>query len=133
MVLSLFREAIPAGQVTVMSDMEAQRLYHRLPLFEIIDIILIHIRGKQLSCRFQLQYLFHGFSQYLCRVLKLLSAGQILHEGFCTLHTAGRQLLNQRNNIIYHIIHYMNGTAVYIQDYVVPIAFILMYHLNVPF
>ena len=49
MVFSLPRKAVPAGQVAVVGDMEAQRLHHGLSLFEIIYIILIDIRSEKLS------------------------------------------------------------------------------------
>ena len=47
MILSFFGKAVTAGKITVMGNMQAQRFYNRLTVFEIKDIIFINIRGKQ--------------------------------------------------------------------------------------
>ena len=58
-------------RVAVMGNMQAQRLYHRLPVLEIPDIIFVNILRKQLSGFIQLQNFFYSFLQLLFCIRKL--------------------------------------------------------------
>ena len=48
-VFAFLSEAVFTGKVTVVGDMQAQRLDHGLSLLYFIDIVLIHIPGEQPS------------------------------------------------------------------------------------
>ena len=53
-VFAFLSKAVFTGKVTVVGDMQAQRLDHCLSLLYFIDIILIHIPGEQPSLSGQL-------------------------------------------------------------------------------
>ena len=50
MILALFCKAVFAAQVTVMGNMQTQRLYDSFALLKICYILLINICGIQLLC-----------------------------------------------------------------------------------
>ena len=133
MVLSLSCKAIPAGQVTVVGDVEAECLHHCLALFKVKNIILIDIRGEQLPVLFQLQNLIHSLGNLL---LRAGNARQIQHRslyGIRILDALLYQRLYQRNHCVNNIVHHMDGSAVHIHHYIVAITFILMYHRSISF
>ena len=132
-IFPLFRKAVPAGQITVMGDMKAQRLYHSLSLFKIIYIIFVNVRGEQASLGFQLQHLCQGFLQFFPCIRKILISADRRPDHVCIFFALLHKGFHQGNDIIDDIIHHMNGTAVHIHHDVVPIVLILVYHFFVPF
>ena len=128
MVLPLLCEAVLAGQVAVVCDVEAEGLHHRLPFLEVKDIILVDVRREQLSLCRQFQDLVHSFPQFLRRTGQPLMAAQGLFHRRRILHALLRQRLRQGNDVIDQIVHHMDGTAVHIHHDIVSIAFILVYH-----
>ena len=68
-IFALFRKTVFAGKVTVMRDMQTQRLDHRLPVLEISDVFLVNILCIKHPCVPQLQKLFHRLLQLGCEDL----------------------------------------------------------------
>ena len=54
MILSFFRKAVTTGQVAVVGDVQTQRLDHRGPSLEVVDIGLVVVLGKKLPGSLQL-------------------------------------------------------------------------------
>ena len=131
MILSLLCKAVFAGKIAVMGNMKAQRLYHGLSLFEIKNIIFINIRCIKLSHFLQLHHLLISILNICCFIfsLKLFKACGF----YLFLSLILQQFLCNGDQIINHIVHYMNGTAVHIQNDVIAVILVLMYHFLYPY
>ena len=132
-IFSLFREAVPAGQVAVMGHVQAQRLHHRLTVLKISYVFLVNILRKKLLRFRQLQDLIHGFRKLL---LPEGADGSRFQKPF--LHACQHlllfpdafsiQLLRLRQDLINTIVHNMHASAVHIHHDVVAVISVLMYH-----
>ncbi len=49
MILAFLRETVFTGKITVVGDMQTERLHHSLSVFEIKDIIFVDILRIELS------------------------------------------------------------------------------------
>ena len=109
MILSLLCKAVFAGKIAVMGNMKAQRLYHGLSLFEIKNIIFINIRCIKLSHFLQLHHLLISILNICCFIfsLKLFKACGF----YLFLSLILQQFLCNGDQIINHIVHYMNGCS----------------------
>ena len=68
MVLAFFGEAVPAGQIAVVSNMKTKRFDNRLSLFYHIYKIFINIAGKQTPLFCQLNYSVQNLGKLVPRV-----------------------------------------------------------------
>ena len=80
MVLAFLCKAITAGQIAVMGNVQAQRLYHRLPLLKVYHKIPVNILGKELLC-------FNQLTDFLQSLLYILLAVSVLQtDPYLFLH-----------------------------------------------
>ena len=126
MVLALLGKAVPAGKIAVMGNVQTQRFYHGRPLFEIHDIILIGILRKKLSRIYERLYLVNRFLCFRPAVLFRQSS-----YNFIPGIRFRRCPVNPLYNVIGDIVHYMNRSAVYIQNNIIAVILILMNHYNI--
>ena len=148
MIFPFLRKAVAAGKVAVMGNMQAQRLYHRLPVLEIPDIIFVNILRKQMSGFIQLQNFFYSFLQLLFCIRKLffrellfsrlLSFTGALRFQRCKdtlffFYSVIDAFLNPWYHIIDTIVHNMYASAVHIHYDVVAVVFVLVYHWKTSF
>ena len=122
-VFSFLRKAVAAGQIAVMGDMKAQCFYHCGTLFEINDLVLIGIFREKRSLVFQHLHIIQHFPDILFRPSVL----QLCHD---ILRSA---VLIQAYHLIGQLIHHMNSSAVHIQNNVVTVVIIAMYHFRTPY
>ena len=131
MVLALLGKAVFTRQVTVMSDMQAQRLHHRLSLFYFVNIVLIDIPGKQASLSGQFRHSLQNIPEILlgtgiAQLLFQVIPGFWLPQSFDCLKFI--LPLKRPDHIIGCLIHYMDSPAVHIKDDIISIILIQMYH-----
>ena len=129
-VLPFLREAIPAGQIAVMGDMQTQGFHHSLSVLKVKHVILVDIRREQLPGLLQFQHFLQGFPQFL-------PAESDIRQVQYRRPYRGRvpdalvyQRLYQGDYMIYDLVYHMDGTAVHIHDNIVAVIFKLMYHDN---
>jgi hypothetical protein len=120
MILSLPGKAVLTGQVAVMCDVEAKRLYDSRTVLEIKDRIAVNIPGKQLSFPLQIPDLLQRFLNLRLRIPSAQLPDDVLIGN-------GRILLQEGDRFIDQIIHYMNTAAVHIENDVISVASILVY------
>ena len=70
-VLALLGEAVLAGQVAVVGNVEAERLHHRFSLLKINYIVLVDVCRKELFHIDQLLNIGKGFLHILSRICSL--------------------------------------------------------------
>ena len=115
-----------------MCNMQTQRFHHGTSLFKVDDVIPIHIRCEKHVLCSQLHDLVTGFFNGICRI-SIFQGGRNRKKGFLLdLLCIYKKRLCQGDQVIYHIIHHMHRTTVYIENNVISIVFILMYHKNIP-
>ena len=68
MILALLRETVFTGEVAVVRDVETERLYHSLSLFDHVDKIFIDILCEQPSLFCQFCHCLKDIIQVLLRV-----------------------------------------------------------------
>ena len=130
MVLPFLCKTIPAGQVAVVGDMQAQCLDYGFALLHFIYIIFIYVLCKQLSRLYKLRDCFQHLRQFLLRI-----PGQRLYKPFQRLRAFQRAAgmggvlpLQAGNHIVGDLVHHMDRTAVHIENDVIAMILILMYH-----
>ena len=128
-ILALFGKAVPARQVAVVGDVQAQRLDHGLPGLEIPHEFPVGVLREQLSCVDQLLHILQDlFDLFLSG-----AAGQsvphrilrVFRERFRLLHFAGQRLC-RRHRLIEKRICHMDRTGVDVHDNGDPIVDKLM-------
>ena len=116
LVLTLSGKAVTARQVAVVGNMQAQCLHYRLAFLEVDNSFFVHIYGKQGAIFFQfiqiLKYIFHIFCCDILSVFGKHLVCNLLPESFFLASVLC--FIQKFQNIVNHIIHYMNGSAVYI-------------------
>ena len=131
MVFSLFCEAVFTCKIAVVGNVKAECLHNRLPLLYFINKIFIYIPGKQAA-------FFRQGNDCLENVLDIflsVTAAQLLFQISCSFRLSqclGRMefilLLKHADHIICCLVHHMDCTAVYIENDVISIVLIQMYH-----
>ena len=122
MELTLGCEAVAAVQITGMCHEEAERLHHRGLLLEIAGGLLIDILRKELSLLRQLMDIREGIRELLRRCFRMHRA-KLFRRRRLT-HAA----VDQMDRVISQVVGHMNACAVYIENDVITIEFILMNH-----
>ena len=100
MIFAFFCKAILTCKVTIMCDVQTQRLHDCRSLLEIKDMTLIHILREQFFILLKLLNLIDCFFNLRLRILIL----QLLNDLIRCM------LLKHRNDVISHIIHYVDGS-----------------------
>ena len=132
MVFSLFCEAVFTCKVAVVGNVKAECLHHRLPLLYFIDKIFIYIPGKQAA-------LFRQGNDRLEDVLDIFLAVTVCpapaFRSCCSFRLSqclGRMefilLLKRADHIICCLVHHMDCPAVYIENDIISVILIQMYH-----
>ena len=122
MKLSLGCEAVAAVQITGMCHEETECLHHRGLLLEIAGGLLIDILRKELSLLRQLMDIREGIRELLRRCFRMHRA-KLFRRRLLT-HAA----VDQMDRVISQVVGHMNACAVYIENDVITIEFILMNH-----
>ena len=120
MVLALLRKAVAAGQIAVMGDVQAQGLDYSRTLLEINDFILICIFRKEDALTGQLLHIF----QHLADVAL---GPAVLQFRDNLIRLTG--LVYQADNLVSQLVHHMDSPAVHVQDDVISIIIVTMYHV----
>ena len=123
MVLSFLSKTIAAGQVAIVGDVQAERLYHCRTLFKVNHLSLIGILCKQGPLSLQLLHVIQRFPDlFLCPAVF-----QLFHNLF-----PGAALI-KADHLISQLIHHMDRSAVHIQYNVITVVIITMYHFFTPY
>ena len=108
-----------------MRNVQTQRLDNRIALFEIKREVLVLVGGKKLSCVLQLLYIVDAVGYLLFCYLGII--GVFLQHGGDDLLSAA--VLEHCDHVIGEIIHYMDAAAVDIENNIIAVEFILVYHI----
>ncbi len=125
-VFALPRKTVFTCQITVVGNVQAERLYDSLPVFEGVYVILVDILRKKLPLLLQIQDLLHRLLRFGKLHGKLLRhpAGDF----FLRFHPLQEQPLHHRDRIVGGLVHHMDAAAVDVHHNMVTVTDILMYH-----
>ena len=129
-IFALARKAVLAGKVTVMCDVKTESLYIVLALFELIDIRLIDILGKEFAGLGKLHDLLYRLVDlFLCgRHIACDIYGRL--HGIDIRNAAFVDSLNGLYKVIDKIVDNVYGPAVDVKDNIVAFTFKLVDHKN---
>ena len=119
MVLALLREAVAAGQVAVMGDVEAEGLDHGGTFLKVDDPVLIGILREKRPLVLQGLHVLQHLPDLSFRPSAAQPGDDLLRL----------MLLIEADDLVCQLIHHMDRSAVHIQDNIVTVVIIAMNHL----
>ena len=113
-----------------MGNMKAEGLHDRLAFLEIDHIIFVNIRSEQFLRVDELLNIGEGILNIFCRILTDQRFSHcfflVIREGHRFFHIQD-DLCENLHGIVEQRIHRMNRSAIYVQNNMVSIIYILMY------
>ena len=124
LIAALRGEAVGAVEVAGVGDVEAERLDHRLAVFEVESHVFVDVGSPKLAGGFQRGHVLEALAQ--------VGLGDVGAVGILCQHgghdLVGRVLFVHRNDVVSHVVHDMDRAAAAVQHDVISVQLILMYH-----